>query len=498
MEENNIKIHPDSYHPSEEHQIRVKKVEEMRSEGIEPWPQSKEIKNTTEQILKEYNESLEGKEYIIAGRMMSIRWHGKTAFANIQDEFGKIQIYFKQDILGEQKFEFLKKFIDIGDILWIKGTVFKTKAGEVTLKVEDFELLSKCLHPLADKFHGLEDVEVRYRQRYLDLIVNEQSREKFKKRSKIISSIRNYLENHGFIEVETPMLQPIPGGAAARPFITHHNALDTDFYLRIAPELYLKRLVVGGFEKVFEINRNFRNEGISTRHNPEFTMLEFYMAYKDYHFAMDFVEQMLKKTINETCNCLKLKFGANTVDFEKPFERISIKNSVLKYASLTEDDIAEKNIDKTLKKLNVKFDKKNASIAEKIYSLFEHFVESKLINPTFVTDFPIEISPLAKRDPQNPNIAARFELYIGGIEISNGFNELNDPFDQAERFKAQAEAKESGDVEAHFYDADYVLALEYALPPTAGVGIGIDRLVMLMTDTTSIKDVILFPTLKKK
>ncbi len=498
MEENNLKVHTETYHPSEEHQIRVKKVDEMRALGIEPWPQSKEIENNTEQILKEYIDSLEGKEYIIAGRMMSIRWHGKTAFANIQDEFGKIQVYFKQDILGDQKFEFLKKFIDIGDILWIKGTVFKTKAGEVTLKVESFELLSKCLHPLADKFHGLEDVEVRYRQRYLDLIVNEQSREKFKNRSKIISSIRSYLENQGFIEVETPMLQPIPGGAAARPFITHHNALDSDFYLRIAPELYLKRLVAGGFEKVFEINRNFRNEGISTRHNPEFTMLEFYMAYKDYNFAMDFVEQMLKKTINETCNNLKLKFGTNTIDFEKSFERISIKNSVLKYASLAEDDIAEKNIDKTLKKLNVKFDKKNASIAEKIYSLFEHFVESKLINPTFVTDFPIEISPLAKRDPQNPNIAARFELYIGGIEISNGFNELNDPFDQAERFRAQAEAKESGDVEAHFYDADYVLALEYALPPTAGVGIGIDRLVMLLTDTTSIKDVILFPTLKKK
>lgn len=498
MEEKELKIHPDTYHPSEEHQMRIKKVEEMRAEGIDPWPQSKEVPNKAIQVIEEYTSDEEEKEYIIAGRLMSIRWHGKTAFANIQDVSGKLQVYFKLDIVGDAKFETLKKFIDIGDILWIQGKSFKTKAGEVTLKVESFELLSKCLHPLPDKFHGLEDVEVRYRQRYLDLIANDESREKFKKRSKIISEIRNFLEKHEFMEVETPMLQPIPGGAAARPFVTHHNALDSEFYLRIAPELYLKRLVIGGFERVFEINRNFRNEGISTRHNPEFTMLEFYMAYKDYHFVMDFVEDLMKTVAKETNSSLQCPFGKNIIDFEKPFTRISIRNSVLKYGNLTEADISEKAIDNTLKTHNIKFNKANAAIAEKIYALFEHYVESKLIQPTFVTDFPVEISPLSKRDTQNPAIAARFELYIGGIEFGNGFNELNDPFDQAKRFKDQVDARKAGDEEAHYYDADFIQALEYGLPPTVGVGIGIDRFVMLLTDTTSIKDVILFPTLKKK
>lgn len=498
MQENDLKIHPDSYHPSEEHQMRVKKVEEMRAMGIDPWPQAKDVPNEIIEVIEDFNLNEQEKEYIIAGRLMSIRWHGKTAFANIQDISGKLQVYFKIDVIGDEKFEILKKFIDIGDILRIEGKSFKTKAGEITLKVEDFELISKCLHPLPDKFHGLEDVEVRYRQRYLDLIANEETREKFKKRSKIISEIRRYLEKNDFMEVETPMLQPIPGGAAARPFVTHHNALDSEFYLRISPELYLKRLVVGGFERVFEINRSFRNEGVSTRHNPEFTMLEFYMAYKDYHFAMDFVEDLMRTTIKETGGSLQCQYGSHVIDFEKPFTRISIRDSVLKFGDLTESDISEKAIDNTLKSNNIKFNKPDASIAEKIYALFEHFVESKLIQPTFVTDFPIEISPLAKRDPENPAIAARFELYISGIELSNGFNELNDPFDQAQRFKDQADAKLAGDEEAHYYDADYIQALEYGLPPTAGVGIGIDRFVMLLTSTTSIKDVILFPTLKKK
>jgi len=497
MEDNNSKIHPQNFTPSEEHEIRVKKVDEIRKLGIEPWPQAREVKNSAEQVLKEYVSDEQNKEYTLAGRIMSSRWHGKAAFVTIQDESGKVQLYFKQDILGDQKFEFLKHLVDIGDIIWVHGNSFKTKAGEITLKVNDYVLLSKDLHPLPDKFHGLENVEVRYRQRYLDLMVNEQTRQRFKKRSEIIWQTRKFLEDNHFTEVETPMLQPIPGGAAAKPFITHHNALDMELYLRIAPELYLKRLVVGGFERVFEINRNFRNEGISTRHNPEFTMLEFYMAHKDYHFAMDFVELLLKYVANIAAGTLQVPFGSHTIDFSK-FRRISIRNSVLEFGMLKESDISEQNIDKTLSSNKVKFDKKNASIAEKIYALFEHFVESKLIQPTFVTDFPIEISPLAKRDADNPNIAARFELYIGGMEISNGFNELNDPFDQAERFKSQVTAREEGDQEAHHYDADYIQALEYGLPPTAGVGIGIDRFVMLLTNTTSIKDVILFPTLKKK
>ena len=496
MENKNPKI-PTENNLSEEHQIRVEKVQKLRQLGVESWPQSKEVTDTADKVIKEYISDEHKQEFKVAGRIMTMREHGKTAFANIKDDSGKLQLYFKEEILGKEKFDILKSLIDIGDILWAKGSSFKTKTGEITLKVEDFVLLSKCLHPLADKFHGLEDIEVRYRQRYLDLIMNEDSKEKFKKRSKIISEIRNFLQEHNFMEVETPMLQVIPGGAAARPFITHHNALDSQLYLRIAPELYLKRLVVGGIERVFELNRNFRNEGISTRHNPEFTMLEFYMAYQDYHYAIYLVEQLLQNIILKINHTLEIPFGEHILDFNK-FEKISIKNSVIKYGNLNESDIAPENIDNTLKNQNIKFEKKNAALAEKIYALFEKLVEHKLIQPTFVIDFPIEISPLAKRDESNPNIAARFELYIGGMELSNGFNELNDPFDQAERFKSQVAAKESGDEEAHYYDADYINALEYALPPTAGVGIGIDRLTMLLTNTTSIRDVILFPTLKKK
>ncbi|MDR3646093.1 MAG: lysine--tRNA ligase [Candidatus Babeliales bacterium] len=483
---------------SEEHKVRVQKIQEMRAQGIEPWPAVKPVNSNTEKILQEFAQNPQEKEYQISGRVMSLRGHGKSVFAHIQDVAGKIQIYLKEDVVGTEKFAMFSKFIDIGDILWIDGTSFVTKAGETSLRVKDFTLMSKSLHPLPDKFHGLEDVEVRYRQRYLDLITNDENRIKFIKRSKIVSAIRRFLEDNNYLEVETPMLHPIPGGAAAKPFITHHNALGTDFYLRIAPELYLKRLVVGGFERVFEINRNFRNEGVSTRHNPEFTMIEFYTANVDYIWAMDFVEQIFKYAIQEIGSGNKIPYGNHELDFSKPFEKISIRNSVLKYGNLTEDDISSENIDKTIKAKNVKIVKTNMSINEKIYALFEHLVEGQLIQPTFVTDFPIEVSPLSKRDSNNPEIAARFELFIGGIEISNGFNELNDPFDQAERFKQQAVSHAAGDEEAHHYDADYITSLEYALPPTAGVGIGIDRMVMLLTSTTSIKDIILFPTLKKK
>jgi lysyl-tRNA synthetase, class II len=484
-------------HVSQEHKVRVEKVIKLRKENIEPWPASKPVDATCKQILDEFKDH-EGKEYMIAGRLMTIRLHGKTAFADIQDSSGRLQLYIRKDDVGEQNFSFFQHSIDLGDIFWAKGTSFVTKMGETTLKVHEFSLLSKCLYPLPEKFHGLSDTETRYRQRYLDLITNSESRIKFIKRSTLIRTLRNYLDSHNFMEVETPMLHPIAGGAAARPFITHHNSLQTDFYLRIAPELYLKRLVVGGFDRVYEINRNFRNEGISTRHNPEFTMVEFYMAYHDYIFIMDFVEQLLKKIVSETDASLQAPFGNHILDFAAPFKKLTVKKSVMEYGNFTEQDLSSGFIDALLHEQAIVLDNKEASLGQKIFALFEKIVEPQLIQPTFITEFPIEISPLAKRDSDNPDYAARFELFIGGMEIANGFNELNDPFDQAERFKQQLKAFAAGDAEAHQYDADYVLALEYGLPPTVGVGIGIDRLTMLATNTTSIKDVILFPTLKKK
>jgi lysyl-tRNA synthetase class 2 len=429
---------------------------------------------------------------------MTVRAHGKTAFAHIQDGTDRLQIYVRQDLVGEEKFNFFQHMIDIGDILMVTGSPFKTKTGETTLKVIDFKLLSKSLYPLPEKFHGLTDVEVRYRQRYLDLISSPETREKFKKRSKIIQLIRDFLNAHEFIEVETPMLHPIPGGAAARPFITHHNTYDMDLYLRIAPELYLKRLVVGGFDRVYEINRNFRNEGVSTRHNPEFTMLEFYMAYQDYNFMMDFVQEMLKSIIMQVNGTLQLQFGDHTIDFEKPFARFSPQDALIHSRKVTHDELKAENIDATIKKHQAHVEDKNSSLEVKIYALFEKLAEQDLIQPTYIIDLPIEVSPLARKDPNNPHVAARFELFVAGMEIANGFNELNDPFDQADRFKEQLKAHERGNVEAHQYDADYIHALEYGMPPTAGCGIGIDRLAMLLTNTTSIKDVILFPTLKIK
>ncbi len=490
--------HQEQQEVSGESKIRAEKVQTLRKQGVEPWPENKEVTDSCAQVLKHFGHHDQKPNYTIAGRLVAMRSHGKTAFANLQDASGKLQLYFKEDIVGSEQFESLKQTIDIGDLVWVTGKSFRTKMGEITLEVTQFVLLSKCLHPLPEKFHGLTDVEVRYRQRYLDLISNTESREKFLKRSAIIKSIRTFLDEHNFLEVETPMLHPIAGGAAARPFITHHNALGDDFYLRIAPELYLKRLVVGGFERVYEINRNFRNEGISTRHNPEFTMLEFYWAYHDYHFIMSFVEQLMRFAVEKSCETLQVPFGETVIDFAKPFKRISVKNAVLEHLNIKQDDCSVANIDAQLKKHEIKLQQTTASIDVKLYALFEKLVEPTLVQPTFITEYPIEISPLSKRDPKNGAVAARYELFIGGMEISNGFNELNDPYDQAERFKHQLEAHKAGDPEAHQYDADYVHALEYGLPPTVGVGIGIDRMVMLLTNTTSIKDVILFPTLKKK
>lgn len=490
-------IPPVSHDTSQEHDVRIQKVATLREKGIESWPEFKPVNATCAQVIAEFKDDTPSREYEVAGRVMAIRAHGKSIFAVLQDRSGKLQVYLKQDEIGDELFSFMAHLIDIGDIIWCKGDSFRTKMGEVTLKVAAFSLLSKSLHPLPEKFHGIADVETKYRQRYLDLISSPESRERFIKRSEIIKAIRNYLDQHQFIAVETPLLHPIPGGAAARPFVTHHNALDSRLYLRISPELYLKRLVVGGLERVYEIGRVFRNEGISTKHNPEFTMLELYIAHHDYHWMMDFSEAMLKDVVAKACNNFKVQFGQYEIDFGKEFERISMHDSIVKYAGINKKDLMPNMIDATIQNYTVQC-KKESSYGEKIFALFDALVEPKLIQPTFITEFPIEISPLAKRNPNNPEFVNRFEMFVAGMELSNAFNELNDPFDQAERFRMQAVAKEAGDQEAHHYDEDYVRALEYALPPTVGFGMGIDRLVMLLTNTTSIKDVILFPTLKQK
>ena len=487
-------VHDDS---SQEHHIRVEKVNTLRAMGIEPWPAQKEVSATAEQVLATYDVGTQA-EYTVAGRIIALRAHGKSSFAKLQDRSGTIQVYFKEDVVGENAFKMLHDCIDLGDIIWVRGIPFTTKTGEVTLRVEEYTLLSKCLHPLPEKFHGMADVETRYRQRYLDLISDPERKRNFMIRSKLMSNVRQFLESHDFVEVETPMLHPIPGGAAARPFVTKHNALSSDFYLRIAPELYLKRLVIGGFERVYEINRNFRNEGVSTRHNPEFTMLEFYLAHHDYKYMMDFVEQLFREVMHKACGTAVLPFGNHTIDFQKPFARMNVQTAITTYSDYTDAEIALDAIDAALHKAGAKVDNKDASYAQKLFILFEAVAEHKLIQPTFIIDFPVEISPLAKRDFSNPSVVGRFELFVAGMELANGFNELNDPFDQAERFKEQVNNRESGDDEAHHYDADFIRALEYGLPPTVGCGIGMDRLAMLLTNTLSIKDVILFPTLKRK
>lgn len=481
-----------------EYAVRIEKVHAMRKAGIEPWPGFKPVSFSCAQAIADFaSKKDEATQYTLAGRVMSLRGHGKTLFAHIQDGSGRLQLYFKQDELGDQLFDQLKAFVDVGDMVWVQGNLFTTKTGETTLRVHDYTMLAKSLHPLPDKFHGLTDIEAIYRQRYLDLIMNPESKARFEKRFVLVKAMRRFFDEHGFYEVETPMLHPIPGGAAAKPFVTHHNALDIDLYLRIAPELYLKRLVIGGFERVYEINRCFRNEGISTRHNPEFTTVEFYVANHDYHFMMDFIEKLFRYVARQVDNSLQLPFGDVVIDLAKPFERIRMIDAVKKYGHFTDDDLSYAHMDDTLCKANIKIDP-NVPWGNKLVALFEEFAEKQLVQPTFVTDYPIEISPLTKRDPNDALFVPRFELFISGMEFGNGFNELNDPFDQAARFKEQAAERARGDQEAHYYDADYVLALEHGLPPTVGAGIGIDRLAMLLTNTRSIKDVILFPTLRPK
>lgn len=450
----------------------------------------------TETLEKEQN------TYTIAGRIMTRRIMGKASFATLQDMGGKIQVYVTRDALPEGQYQELFKKLDLGDIIGVTGYAFKTKTGELTLHVTSLRLLVKALRPLPEKYKGLVDQEARCRQRYLDLIANEESRRAFQIRTKIISFIRRYMDQANFMEVETPMMHVIPGGANAKPFITHHNALDMDMYLRIAPELYLKRLVVGGFERVYEINRNFRNEGIDVRHNPEFTMIEFYMAYHDYHDLIDFTEDLFRKMALEVLGDTKVHYGKEgeeglDIDFAKPFERLTMKEAIVKYGNgITMEDLEdEEKARQWCKKLHVEIND-GWVLGHFISALFEEVAEAHLQQPTFITSYPAEISPLARRNDQDPAFTDRFEFFIGGREMGNGFSELNDPDDQAGRFRQQAEQKKHGDDEAMYYDEDYIVALEHGLPPTAGEGIGIDRTVMLFANCHTIRDVILFPTLR--
>ncbi len=433
----------------------------------------------------------------VAGRMMGKRVMGKASFAHIQDMSGRIQLFAQRDSLPEGCYQAFKGW-DIGDIICAEGKLFKTKTGELSVKADELRILTKSLRPLPEKFHGLTDQEIRYRQRYLDLIMNQESRDTFVIRSRIVQFIRDFFNRRNFLEVETPMMQSIPGGAAARPFTTHHNALDMQLYLRIAPELYLKRLVVGGFEKVYEINRNFRNEGLSTRHNPEFTMLEFYEAYADFHDLMDTTEELLQSMAKLILGSTVISYQGDEYDFGKPFARMTVKESILHFNS--ELEMAQLDDLDAARRIAVSLDiliKDSYGLGKVQIEIFEKTVEHRLKDPTFITAYPTEVSPLARRNDEDPFVTDRFEFFVGGREIANGFSELNDPEDQAERFRQQVEEKEAGDDEAMHYDEDYVCALEHGLPPTAGEGIGIDRLVMLFTDSASIRDVLLFPHMRQ-
>jgi len=480
---------------------RKHKLNVLRDKG-NAFPNDFRRDNLAAKIHAEYDAldaaALEAAQHpvLVAGRIMMRRLMGKASFVHIQDMSGKIQLYIRKEDLPDGMYdEFLSW--DIGDIVGAHGTVFKTRTGELSVKISAIRLLTKALRPLPDKWHGLTDQETRYRQRYLDLIVNEKSRQVFQTRVKIIQLLRDFFNESGFLEVETPMMHVIPGGAAARPFVTHHNTLDMQLYLRIAPELYLKRLVVGGFERVYEINRNFRNEGLSTRHNPEFTMIEFYQAYADYIDMMNLTEVLFKKLTQEILGTTQVPYQGKIFDFGKPFERLTIPQALLKYNHDVTQEMVQ-NLQKLRDYMHSKGLKTETywGLGRCQFELFDNTVEDQLLDPTFITEYPTEVSPLARKNDQNPDVTDRFELFIGGREIANGFSELNDAEDQAERFRAQAISKDAGDLEAMHYDADYVRALEHGLPPTAGEGIGIDRLVMLLTDSATIRDVLLFPHMR--
>ncbi|GAB3625546.1 lysyl-tRNA synthetase [Pandoraea terrae] len=496
--------------PQDENQIiaeRREKLQGLRAAGVaypndfRPEHHAGDLQATFKDVE---NEALEAdpKTVSIAGRMMLKRIMGKAAFATVQDGSGQIQFFISAKDVDADTFAAFKRW-DIGDIIAARGPLFRTRTGELSVKVEELRLLSKALRPLPDKFHGLADQETKYRQRYVDLITSPETRDTFRARSKAIASIRKFMINAEFMEVETPMLHAIPGGAAAKPFVTHHNALDMQMFLRIAPELYLKRLIVGGFERVFEINRNFRNEGVSPRHNPEFTMMEFYAAYTDYRWLMDFTEQLIRQAAIDASGTATITYQGRELDLAKPFHRLTIVQAIRKYApEYTEAQLADAAfVREALKSFGVKTEAPqflNAGIGALQLALFEETAESQLWEPTFIIDYPVEVSPLARASDTEPGITERFELFITGREIANGFSELNDPEDQAARFRKQVEQKDAGDEEAMFYDADYIRALEYGMPPTGGCGIGIDRLIMLLTDSPNIRDVLLFPHLRRE
>lgn len=475
-------------------QIRVDKLETMQQAGKNPFVITTADQGILSSEIVDRFDELENTDVSICGRMMSRRDMGKANFIDIRDRAGRMQIYVKIDEVGEELFAEFKKW-DIGDIIEVKGFVFKTRRGEISVHAKQLRLLTKSLLPLPEKFHGLTNTDMRYRRRYLDLIMNPEVRDTFVKRSQIIKEIRNYLDGEKFIEVETPMLVANAGGAAARPFTTHHNALNEDFNLRISLELYLKRLIVGGLERVYEIGRVFRNEGIDVRHNPEFTLLELYQAYTDYHGMMDLVENLFRTVAEKVCGSSVVSYDGVEIDLSKPFERLTMSDAVKKYAGVDFAPLTLEQAQALAKERGIEFEKRHKK-GDILNLFFEEYVEDKLVQPTFITDHPVEISPLAKRKPDDPNFTERFELFITCREFANAFSELNDPIDQRGRFEAQEELIAAGDDEANHTDEDFLMALEYGMPPTGGIGIGIDRFAMLLTDSYSIRDVLLFPTMK--
>ena len=476
---------------------RRAKLDALREMGQDPYPRRFRVERSVSEARSLYEglsaEELEKDPPVVrlGGRLRAVRGHGKVSFADLSDGAGKMQLYLKKNDLDESSWQVFKQ-LDLGDFLGVEGPVFRTRAGELSVAVKELTVLAKALRPLPEKYHGLTDREARARQRYLDLLSNPESRQVFEMRSKAVSSIRRRLGAAGFIEVETPMMQPIPGGATARPFITHHNTLDLDLYLRIAPELYLKRLIVGGFERVFELNRNFRNEGISTRHNPEFTMLEFYWAYADYELLMDFTEELISGVVEEVTGGFVVEWGEHTIDFSRPWRRLKMRDAILEYSDLTPEDLVDRErMEKAARALDVqRIDER--SDGNLLAELYEMTAEPLMINPTFIMDFPRQISPFAKSCPDDPDTVERYELFIGGMELANAFTELNDPDEQRRRLEAQA-TEQGGMV-----DEDFLLAIEHGLPPTGGEGIGIDRLIMLLTNQSSIRDAILFPQLRPR
>ena len=482
---------------------RLEKLKKLQSQGVNPYPNRYHRSHTTQQAVAFFTghekepEVISKLELSLAGRITASRFMGKAAFVDICDSSGKIQIFFSRDLLGAEKYQLLHD-LDIGDILGVTGKLFRTKTGEVTLQGTDFSLLSKSLHPLPEKWHGLVDVEKRYRQRYLDLLANEETKPVFIRRSQVVTALRNFLNKQGFIEVETPVLQPMAGGALARPFVTHHHALEQDLYMRIALELYLKRLIVGGFDKVYEIGRVFRNEGISIKHNPEFTMMECYQAYADYNDMMKLVEDMVSSIAEEVTGGTEITFGSATIKLEPPWQRLTLREALKKFGEFDFEEYRDADLlRKKMEQRGIEADPKKDR-GRLIDELLSTFVEPNLIQPTFLIDYPVEMSPLAKLKPESKNLVERFEAFIGGMEIANSFTELNNPLEQEERFHRQLEKRPSTDEVEEVIDDDFLLALEYGMPPTGGLGVGIDRLVMLLTDKQSIRDVILFPQLKTR